>query len=511
MENRFYRFSRDFVVRRANILDISDYLRVLRRHWVLITTFTLLGLGAAAVSSMAIKPTYTAKTQLFVAIQNAGTVSELQQGNTFSQARVQSYVETVASPVVLQPVIDDLGLEATPAELSKKVSATSDSNTVIISINASDSSPVQASAIAQAVGESLIAVIDDIERTGDGDASPVRLSVITPASAPVSPAAPNTRLNLILGALAGLAVGLGFALLRSKMDTKVIGEQDIRRITDSPILGGVAYDVDATKKPLLTQAPPQSPRAESFRQIRTNMQFAHVSHESKAILVTSSLPGEGKSTTATNLAIAMAQGGQTVVLVDADLRRPRIDDYLGLEGGAGLTTALIGSADVNELLQPWGEDQLFVLTSGQIPPNPSELLGSEAMRELIQRLEDAFDAVIIDAPPLLPVTDAAVLAQQVGGVVLVVGSGRVREHELAKSLDALTMVDADLLGVILNLVPTKGPDAYAYSYYTYQPETRPSRSRKTPPPMGNSVTKADNGGDATLARARAVARRETLT
>ncbi len=497
----------ELAVRRVSVLEFSDYLRVMRRHWILILMLSMLGLAVAATASMVSRPVYTAKTQLFVAIQSGGSVSELQQGNTFSQARVQSYVETVGSPAVLQPVIDRLGLSVSAADLSKSVSAKSDLNTVIISITATDSSPVQAAAVAQAVGSSLIAAIEEIESPAEGGKSPVRLSVITPASAPVSPSAPNTRLNLALGGLTGLAIGLGLAILRTTLDTKIRGEADLRRVTDKAILGGISYDSDATKKPLLTQAPAQSPRAESFRQIRTNLQFAHVSHKSKTVLVTSSLPGEGKSTTATNLAIAMAQSGQTVALVDADLRRPRINDYLGLESNAGLTTALIGEANVNDLLQPWGENNLYVLTSGQIPPNPSELLGSDAMKELIAGLESAFDAVIIDAPPLLPVTDAAVLAQQVGGVVLVVGASRVRTPDLKKSLDALEMVEADLLGVVMNLLPAKGPDAYSYGYYAYESSpsggVRPSLSAsptETVAPTRTSIT-----GD-TLARGRAIAR-----
>jgi capsular exopolysaccharide synthesis family protein len=145
-----------------------------------------------------------------------------------------------------------------------------------------------------------------------------------------------------------------------------------------------------------------------------------------------------------------------------------IAEYLGLERSAGLTTALIGKADVNDLLQPWGSDELYVLAAGQVPPNPSELLGSEKMKQLIVRLESVFDAVIIDAPPLLAVTDAAVLAQQVGGVVVVVGAQKVRTTDLEKSLAALEMVKADLIGVVLNRLPAKGPDAYSYGYYRYE-------------------------------------------
>lgn len=461
-------------------MDLHDYLRLARRNWLLIVASTLIGLVLAGAASILVKPTYTSGTQLFVAIQSSGSVSDLQQGNTFSQARVQSYVKTVTTPVVLQPAIDALGLDESAELLASKVRATSDPNTVLINIDVDDHSPVQAAAIAQAVADSLIKGIDSLERPKAGGTSPVSLSVITPATAPASPSAPNTRLNLALGLLVGLIAGIGLAVLRTTLDNRIRGEADFHKVSNSPILGAIAFDQDATKKPLLTQAAPQSPRAESFRQLRTNLQFANVSGAAKTVLVTSSLPGEGKSTSATNLAIALAQAGQTVCLIDADLRRPMVSDYLGLDRTAGLTTALVGQADVHELLQPWGDEELFVLASGQIPPNPSELLGSEQMKTLLNRLEQSFDTIVIDAPPLLPVTDAAVLAQYVGGVVLVVGSQKVKRQDLEKALRTLDLVKAKVLGVVLNRLPLKGPDAYAYSYYNSK-ETptgrRPKRSK----------------------------------
>jgi capsular exopolysaccharide synthesis family protein len=416
---------------------------------------------------MLVKPTYTAETQLFVAIQSSGSVQELQQGNTFSQARVQSYVQTVDSPVVLQPALDALGLETAVPDLAKRVTASTDLDTVLINISVTDSSPAQAAALAEAIGSSLIRVVDELERPKTGGTSPVRLSVITPATAPSSPSGPNTQLNLILGLILGLGLGAGAAVLRTTLDSRINGEVDLRQVTDAPLLGGIAFDPEATKLPLLTQTGPHSPRAESFRQLRTNLQFANVSFDAKSVLVTSSLPGEGKSTTAVNLAIALAQTGQSVCLVDADLRRPMVNEYLGLERNAGLTTALVGSADINDLLQRWGNDDLYVVTSGRIPPNPSELLGSEGMRNLISRLEESFDNVIIDAPPLLPVTDAAVLSQHVGGVVLVVGSQKLKKQDLHRSLSALHLVKSNLLGTILNRLPTRGADAYTYSYYSH--------------------------------------------
>ncbi|MDK1360184.1 polysaccharide biosynthesis tyrosine autokinase [Arthrobacter sp. zg-Y1219] len=449
-------------------MEISDYLRALRRSWISAVCCVLLGLLTAGLFATLSAPAYTSKTQLFVSIQNSGSVQELQQGNNFSQARVKSYIQTVRTPAVLQPVVDALALDMTPEALAKNVIASADLDTVLITISFTDESPVQAAAVANAIADSLIATIETLERPAEGGVSPVKLSVVTPANAPAFPSAPNTRLYLAIGFLGGVAAAFVFVALRTALDTRVRGEADLLRVTQAAILGGLAFDPDAVKTPLITHTSPQSARAESFRQIRTNLQFANVSQESSAVLITSSLPGEGKSTTATNLAIALAQAGQSVCLVDADLRRPRVHEYLGLERNAGLTTALIGSAEVKDVLQPWGEDNLHVLTSGQIPPNPSELLGSRAMKLLLSQLEDQFDAVIIDAPPLLPVTDASVLAQVVGGVILVVGSSKVRVQDVQKAMSSLSMVEARLLGTVFNLLPTKGPDAYAYADYTYE-------------------------------------------
>lgn len=460
-------------------LDLRDYLRIARRNWLLISAAALAGLLLAGVLSLFAKPTYTSETQLFVSIQGSGSISELQQGNTFSQARVQSYVTIVASPVVLQPAIDSLGLDVSPTQLAKRITSTTELNTVLINITVADESPVQAAAIAQAVANSLVKAVDKLEKPQGGGTSPVGLSIIRPAVAPTSQSAPNTPVSLAVGLIVGLAAGIGGAIVRTALDNRIRGEAELRRVTDVPLLGGISFDADAERKPLLTQSPPQSRRAESYRQLRTNLEFANVSGDARTILITSSLPGEGKSTTAANLAISLAQAGRSVCLVDADLRRPMISEYLGLERNAGLTTALVSDIDVNGLLQPWGEDNLYVLTSGQIPPNPSELLGSEEMRALITGLEHAFDSVIIDAPPLLPVTDAAVLSQHVGGVVVVVGSHKVRQHDLEKSLGALSMVKSRVLGVVLNRLPVKGADAYAYGYYGVENNRKSSMTSET--------------------------------
>lgn len=470
-------------------MEIRDYLRLMRRNWIIIVALTLVGLMAGGAAALLAKPSYTSTTQLFVAIQSSGSVSELQQGNTFSQARVQSYVKTVTTPAVLDPVIKDLDLNKTAADLAQQVKATTDLDTVLINITVSDVSPVQSAAIASGVATSLIRTVDTLEAPRTGGQSPVRLSVVTPATAPTSPASPNTKLNLALGLAIGLLVGMGLAVLRNVLDTRIRGEVDIRRVTERPILGGISFDPEAAKNPLVSMSDVLGPRSEAFRQLRTNLQFAHIGNESKTVLVTSSIPGEGKSTTAANLAIALAQAGQSVALIDADLRRPMVGEYFGLDRTIGLTTVLIGNAELSDVFQRWGEDNLFVMTSGQIPPNPSELLGSQQMGTLLSRLDDMFDAVVIDAPPLLPVTDSAVLAQQVGGVLVVVGMQSVNHAELERSLGALDMVQSNLFGLVMNRVPKKGPDAYTYGgYYSYESQSHQDKKSGNRGPKRTDVS-----------------------
>ncbi|MDX6212189.1 MAG: tyrosine-protein kinase, partial [Frankiales bacterium] len=197
------------------------------------------------------------------------------------------------------------------------------------------------------------------------------------------------------------------------------------------------------------------------------------------IVITSSIPQEGKSTTTANLAITLAQAGLKVVLVEADLRRPKLMQYLGVEGAVGLTSVLIGRVTLDDALQPWGNGSLMVLPSGPTPPNPSELLGSQGMAELIASLEQQADIVLVDAPPLLPVTDAAVLAKICDGALLIVRHGTTTREQVTRAAESLRVVDAHLIGNVLNMAPAKGPDAYGYGYayrYTSAPAGRVSQA-----------------------------------
>jgi capsular exopolysaccharide synthesis family protein len=298
-------------------------------------------------------------------------------------------------------------------------------------------------------------------------ASPVQVTTVQPAVVPATPSSPNTSLNVALGTLLGLALGVGIGVLRTVLDTRVRTLHDIEQLTAAPLLGGIAFDPGAPKRPLIVHADPRSPRAESFRSLRTNLQFLNIEGGPRAFVVSSAGPGEGKSTTTANLAIALAETGARVALVDGDLRLPRVADYMGIEGGVGLTDVLIGRVELADALQKWGRGQLFVLSSGQVPPNPSELLGSAAMDHVLAALTEHFDYVLIDAPPLLLVTDAAVISKKTRGVILVAASGKTKKHDLTGAIRSLETAGGVLLGLVVTMLPTRGPDSYGYGAYTY--------------------------------------------
>jgi succinoglycan biosynthesis transport protein ExoP len=450
-------------------LDLSDFLRILRKRWIGIAASALLGLAAAAGVTIFTTPMYEASTLVFVQVQSSGTVGELVQGGSFVQSQVKSYAEVVSQPRVLDSVVQSLSLDESASELAQSVSATAPLDTVNIEITVTRDSPTEAAEIADAVTASFRTTIGEITISAAGAAaeSQVLVSVLRDASVPTQPISPNTNLNLALGLLLGLAAGIGYAMLRDLLDTRIRGERDVKAITTAPIIGAISFDSGAVARPLIVQDDPRSVRAEAFRTLRTNLQFLDIESSARSFSVTSSVPSEGKTTTAVNLAIAIADSGAQVVIIDGDLRRPKVADYMGVEGAVGLTDVLIARASLEDALQPWGRGNLTVLPAGTIPPNPSELLGSRTMASVLRTLEAEFDVVIIDLPPLLPVTDAAIVSKLTAGSLVVVAAGRTRKPELAGAIDSLEGVDAHIAGVILTMLPTRGPDAYGYGRYGY--------------------------------------------
>jgi capsular exopolysaccharide synthesis family protein len=492
-------------------VQFRDFLAILRSRWLTIALATLVVLGATTAATMSITPMYTASARVFFSAE-APPEDESRTGGTYviTTSDLSTYLEVLNSPMVMDPIREDLGLEGVPFRVSAEIPG----GTPILKVTAVAPNPEQAAAIANAVGPQLASVAGRFSVLLASSGQDVQTTAINPASPPSVPSSPDIPRNIGLGLLTGLVIGVGLALIRHGLDTKVRREPDVKALSDRPVLAHVPYDKASREQPLVMEKDPHGLHAESIRRLRTNLLFVDVTTRKHSFVVTSALPGEGKTTTTVNLAMAMADAGARVLLVDADLRNPSVARTMGLEGAAGLTTILLGRATVDEVVQQWRGTTLAVLPAGQVPPNPSELIASAAMEALFAELSQRYDFILVDSPPVVPVIDAVLLNRLTGGTLMVVAMERTTKKHLASALKSLATVDVKVAGFALNMVPTRGESSY-YGYgrrgYGTLPDPDSGADVEVPRPGSATVHTATppadkpqklSGGDADSTRTR---------
>jgi len=462
-------------------MDLRSFLRLLRNRWLtILLTLLVVVLGAAAVTLLT-TPLYQASTRLFVSTTSGSSVNELYQGNLFSQQRVLSYTELLKGQTLAQRTIDKLGLDVDANTLTSQVTATVKPDTVLIELQVLNKSPVQARDIANTLSDEFVAFSRELETPGNGSPPDARVIVEQRASLPDAPVVPDTIRNITGGIAVGLLLGVGLAVLRDRMDNTVKDQEAIESITGAGLVGTIPLDKERREEPSISFDHDNSAIAESFRALRTNLQFLNVDNPPRVIVVTSSLPGEGKSTTAINIALALAEGENNVVLVDGDMRRPMLDKYLNVVGTVGFSTLLTGAASLSDVIQQTQAKGLSVLSSGSTPPNPSELLGSQSAVKVLNELRTQFDYVIIDSSPLLAVTDASILAANADGVLMMIRYGETTREQLTHAIANLQSVGVAPLGAVFTMAPPRGSDSYSYSYYGLEAGRRSSTSRRSRP------------------------------
>lgn len=461
-------------------MQVREFLTMLARRWKLIVACVLLVTAAAAVATMQQTPVYESKTRVFLASDA--------QGYLISSADLGTFVELLGSPVIQDPVRAKLGLDAgTPLNIAGSVS----DNAPILDILVRSANPQVAYAVANEVGPQLESIGGQYAPLLAAAGGSVKVTALVPPTMPGEPISPNLRNNIALGAAIGLALGVGVALLVHFLDTRIRTANDVEALTDRPILATLPR-ARAGETGMIMEDSPHSIAAEEYRRLRTNLQFVDVTTGGKhSFVVTSAMPSEGKTTTAVNLARAYADSGARVLLVDADLRNPSVARMLGLEGSVGLTTVLLGQARLADILQPWPDSDLDVLPAGPVPPNPSELLGSEATASLFDQMLDAYDMVIVDSPPVNPVIDAVLLGRLTGGLLLVVSAQRGRKREVSAALKSLDTVDQEVAGVALNMVP-QGESSYG-TYYGYGDNAKRTSRRRRRPAKAKPATVREPG------------------
>lgn len=444
--------------------SVREYLLVIRKRWYVLLLAVLIGGGVGAAVSYTSTPLYESTAGVYFAVQTGGTAADLSQSGNFAQSQMPTFASFATLPIVLDPVIKQLRLDRTAANLAGSVSAAASSTTVIINITVSDPNPQQAARISNAIATQLGTVVTDLSVRNTAGQPSVVTRTVSPAIAASAPFSPRTQRNIAAGLLAGLLLGYLLAYAWERLDNRVRSVEDATDTITAPLLGQIWTDRALNKGHQVMVDGPYGPLAEAIRSIRTNLQFLRLEGKPLVAIVTSALSGEGKTTTSINLAIALAETEAKTLLIDADLRRPSVATKLDLEGAVGLTTVLIGKANLADVIQPWGNTGLDILPSGQIPPNPSELLGSAAMLDLLEALSGRYDYVLLDSAPLLPVTDTAVLAMSGFGTVLVTAAGDVTRRQLRDAVAAIHHVGGEVLGVVVNKLPHRSAKRAAYTY-----------------------------------------------
>jgi polysaccharide biosynthesis transport protein len=514
--------------------SFRTYLQILRHRKWWVGSITLLGLAASLALSLTAHKQYSATAQLLVQSSFGGSSI-----GTGQQPVTQTDVETELQLVTSAPVEQAVRrrLDSAPA-----VSAAEVGQTDVIAVTAVSRSPSQASVVANLYATAFVqycqsvatrnlttaeaqlrsqisslgrqlkpfgandtspeasallnqqAVLKEqlaqMQVSGAVDTSPVVL--VTPAQTPTAPSSPKPVQDGVLGLAAGLVLGLGAAFLRDSLDDRLTSKEAAEHAAGAPVLAMTPLVASGRRQepPLVVSVTePISPAAESFRSLRTSLQFARQGRPLRSVLVTSPGVAEGKTSVLANLGVVFAQAGERVVLVSCDLRRPMIGGFFGVSEEVGLTSVLLGHRTLGEALVPVpGFDGLNLLPAGRVPSNPAEVLNSASAGDMFAQLRQHFDLVLIDSPPILPVTDAAILSRYADATLMLAAVEQTRRADLHRAVERLDQVGASILGVVLNKVTRQTGRYYGYSY-AYE-----TYSAAAPPPVPRAGHLNGDGG-----------------
>lgn len=533
----------------TDVVDLRHYAAVLRRQrWIVLGTVALVVVVAMAVTAFQ-TPTYESSAHVVLRPTEALSDANLLDQVFYTESTLQTERQVIDSPEIAERVAGALGLEDPPQELTALIETSIVRDSQVIAITARvPEDPVRAAELAQGFADEYIEYRREravTETTAAADALEERVravraraaelsadlrgaspeeaalieesraallsqlaqletqitglrtagtttgggSVIQPAQTPTSPVSPKPLRTGVLALVLGAMLGVGLAFLRDSLEDSITSEEDAERAAGAAVVGHVPHWEEAPEHEegarLAILTAPGSVVAEAYRSVRANVRFVLAAGQQKSVLVSSAGQGDGKTTTASNLAAAFATAGTRVLLVDTDLRRPAVAATFGIDRGHGLSDYLAGDGSLRSIVRDVGVPNLRVVTAGTIPPNPSELLISPRMAETIREFEAIADLVIFDGPPALAVADAVELSSRVGGCFLVVDAKRSRRREVQRAASRFRAVGGDVLGTILNNVDPRG-GYYGYYYVPYESEDEPSpaRGNGAPAPAG---------------------------
>ncbi len=548
-------------------MELRDYLGIIRaRRWVIIQAVVIVTLTAVVVSFVQPK-SYQGVAQVLISEKDSGAalLGSVLPLSAQPERTLQTQVQLMQIRPIAETTIKRLNLQTTPEDLLKRVTVSAAGQTDIVNIAAEDPSADTAASIANTIADAYVAAARDARRssiaaaadevqkrldearaeivavghkiasTGQSNDLTAELQiatgtyttlaekleqlrineqletgpgrVVSPAVLDMRPVSPKPVRNAALALVVGLMFGLGMAFLYEYLDNTIKTTEEAEKLFGAPVLGTIPGDKPekGQKRRLAIVQSPGSSTAEGYRVLRNSLDFINFQHDIKTLLVTSAAPGEGKSTVASNLAAALAQSGKKVVLVSCDFRRPTTEQFFNVNNMIGLSDVLLGTHSLKAALQRPGDEQLLVMTAGKMPPNPSELLGSSKMQDVVKALGEWGEWVIIDTPPLLAVADPAAVARWTDGVLLVTQAGASTRDAAKKAMELLGKVGARAIGVVVwGLDENRGGAGYGYygggqyyysSYYSQAPDDG-RRSKKTAAPEDNGAQAVGVGIDA---------------
>jgi succinoglycan biosynthesis transport protein ExoP len=425
-------------------VEFREYLSVLRARWIIVVGCVLIILLLAAVMALRAPKVYSARASVFFSVSVGQSTRELSSGFSYVEGLVGSYAQVVNQPVVLTPVISQLGLDTTPKELSRTVSAETPLDSVIINIQVVNPSPDEAAEIANAVAQQLSVTVGALVPGVTNQSAPVRVTVVSPAAVPGSPSSPRIALNLTLGLVGGGLLGIILAFVRDVVDARISGRRDVERFTDVPVIGAISAPGGRRwfgRRQRLTE--------DRAKELRTNFQHVRMKRRLRSVVFTSAQDDRATALTVSSLGMELAQAGIRTVLVDADLRKPSLGSMFGFDEPLGLSSVLLGQASWREAVLQRGRIPLSVLPAGPPLSDPGMMLHPAVISGLVAELADNYDVVLIKAPPVLRVADGLLFCRIADGTVVVADSPRMNRNELAEEVHVLGVADALVLGIVL--------------------------------------------------------------
>lgn len=459
---------------------VPRYLRTLASSWWLVLLVVVAAGASGFLATRGELAHYKSTIRLIVAA-TANNLSDVDAHAIESQ-----HAQTLAQLASSQPALTDAVVAAGKDGAAASVTATAAADGQFVTITVISTRAAAANAVANAFANTI-----DLSaaRLAGAPTTPLKVTSLGPAIYPSKASTSHRTTGLAIGAAIGLVVALLLVAGRQLLNPAIVDSDELAAVTGLQSLGAIPRNLP--NHPLPAATDPRSARAEGYRQIRTTLQ-ATTTLRPLTLAITSATLGEGKTSVATNLAVVLSKAGHRVALIDADLRRPQVATYFGLREGAGLAHVLLGSAKLAEAVQVFDDGRLALLTAGKTVENPSELLGTERLDAILDALAARYEFVLIDTPPVLPVTDALVIAPIVDAVVLVVGLGKATPARVRHAIEAIKRVDADLLGVVPNMAGRGADRDYSYPY-NYEHGRKVSRSARHETPYNQIAPHATGG------------------